>query len=31
MSTTIVRYTTRPEHADENQALVEQVFTQLAA
>ena len=23
MSTTIVRYTTRPEHADENQALIE--------
>jgi hypothetical protein len=31
MSTTIVRYTTRPEHADENQALVEQVFAELAA
>ena len=31
MTTTIVRYTTRPEHADENQALVEQVFAELAA
>ena len=31
MSTTVVRYTTRPESADENQALVEQVFTELAA
>lgn len=31
MSTTIVRYTTRPEHADQNQALVEQVFADLAA
>jgi hypothetical protein len=31
MSTTIVRYTTRPEHADENQALIEKVFAELAA
>jgi hypothetical protein len=31
MSTTIVRSTTRPEHADENQALVERVFADLAA
>jgi hypothetical protein len=30
MSTTIVRYTTRPEHADENQALIEKVFAELA-
>lgn len=29
--TTIVRYTTRPEAADENQRLVERVFAQLAA
>jgi hypothetical protein len=31
MSTTVVRYTTRPEHADENQALIEKVFAELAA
>jgi hypothetical protein len=31
MSTTVVRYTTRPEHADENLALIEKVFAELAA
>ena len=30
MSRTIVRYETRPERADENQRLIEKVFTQLA-
>lgn len=30
MSTTVVRYTTKPEQGDENQALVEAVFAQLA-
>jgi hypothetical protein len=31
MSVTIVRYTTKPERADENQALIERVFAELAA
>ena len=31
MSTTVVRYRTKPEHADENQRLVEGVFAELAA
>jgi hypothetical protein len=31
MDTTVVRYTTRPERADENQALIEKVFVDLAA
>ena len=31
MSTTVVRYTTRSEQADENQALIEKVFAELAA
>jgi hypothetical protein len=31
MSVVVVRYRTRPERADENQALVEQVFAELAA
>ena len=31
METTIVRYTTRPERADENQALIEKVFVELVA
>ena len=31
MAVTIVRYTTKPERADENQALVEAVFHELAA
>ena len=30
MAVTVVRYTTRPERADENQALVEKVFGELA-
>ena len=30
MDVTVVRYTTRPERADENQALVEKVFGELA-
>jgi hypothetical protein len=30
MTVTVVRYTTTPERADENQALVERVFGQLA-
>jgi hypothetical protein len=30
MTTTIVRYQTRPECAEENQALIEQVFAELA-
>ena len=30
MAVTVVRYTTRPERADENQALVEKVFSELA-
>jgi len=30
MSVTVVRYTTKPECADENQALIEQVFAELA-
>jgi hypothetical protein len=29
MSVTVVRYTTRPERADENQALIERVFAEL--
>lgn len=31
MSTVVVRYQTKPDRGDENQALVEKVFTQLAA
>ena len=31
MAVTIVRYRTRPERADENQALIERVFTELRA
>ena len=31
MSVVVVRYRTRPDRADENQALVEQVFAELAA
>ncbi len=31
MSTTIVRYQTKPDRADENQALIERVFAELAA
>ena len=31
MSTTIVRYETKPDRADENQALIERVFAELAA
>jgi hypothetical protein len=31
MAVTIVRYTTKPERADENQGLVEAVFRELAA
>ena len=31
MSTHIIRYTTKPEKSDENQALVEAVFAQLKA
>ena len=31
MSVVVVRYRTRPERADENQALVEKVFAELAA
>ena|SRR5438093_7557465 len=31
MAVTIVRYRTRPERADENQALIEQVFAELRA
>ena len=31
MSTTVVRYHTQPEHADENQRLVEAVFAELAS
>jgi hypothetical protein len=31
MTVTIVRYTTKPERADENQALVEKVFVELDA
>jgi hypothetical protein len=31
MSTVVVRYRTKPEHADENQRLVEAVFAELAA
>jgi hypothetical protein len=31
MAVTIVRYRTRPERADENQALIERVFTELQA
>ena len=31
MSVVVVRYRTRPERAEENQALVEQVFAELAA
>jgi hypothetical protein len=31
MAVTVVRYTTKPERADENQAYVEKVFAQLAA
>jgi hypothetical protein len=31
MSVVVVQYTTRPDRADENQALVEQVFAELAA
>ncbi len=31
MSTVLVRYETKPERADENQALVEAVFAQLQA
>jgi hypothetical protein len=30
MGTTVVRYTTKPERADENQRLVEAVFAELA-
>ncbi len=30
MSTTIVRYQTKPDRADENQALIEAVFAELA-
>jgi hypothetical protein len=30
MSTTIVRYQTKPDRADENQALIERVFAELA-
>jgi hypothetical protein len=30
MGTTVVRYKTKPEHAEENQALVEAVFAELA-
>ena len=31
MSVVVVRYRTKPDRADENQALVEQVFAELAA
>lgn len=31
MSTVVVRYQTKPDHADENQRLVEAVFAELAA
>jgi len=31
MAVTIVRYTTKPERAEENQALIEAVFRELAA
>jgi hypothetical protein len=31
MSTNIVRYRTKPERADENQALIENVFAELAS
>lgn len=31
MTTTVVRYTTKPDRGDENQALVEAVFAELAA
>ena len=31
MTVTVVRYKTRPERADENQALIEKVFAELAA
>ena len=31
MSVTMVRYTTKPEHADENAALVEKVYAELNA
>lgn len=31
MSTIVVQYRCRPEHADENERLVQEVFTQLAA
>src|SRR5262245_51446934 len=31
MSVVMVRYTTKPDRADENQALVEQVFAELSA
>ncbi len=31
MTTTIVRYQTKPDRADENQALIERVFAELAA
>jgi tRNA (Thr-GGU) A37 N-methylase len=31
MSVVVVRYRTRPERADENEALVEQVFAELAS
>ena len=31
MNTVVVRYRTKPEHADENQRLVEAVFADLAA
>jgi hypothetical protein len=31
MSTIVVRYQTKPDHADENQRLVEAVFEELAA
>ncbi len=31
MAVTVVRYTTKPDRADENQAFVEKVFAELAA
>jgi hypothetical protein len=31
MGVTVVRYTTKPDRADENQALIEKVFAELAA
>jgi hypothetical protein len=31
MGTTVVRYTTRPDRADENQALIEEVYAELTS